>query len=225
MQLIPMLDRRSAACVLAMSGIYRRLLDRIEADPPAILERPRGARARSRRSPSRGGSLLGAGGGERRRRRRRRRRHRRRARLRRRGRVGDAGRGAPAARRRGVLDRARRAVARQRPARLPALLHRLPRAACEARQRAARRAPAASRDPGPRPGAARGLAAPQRRAPPAAPRPGAAALPPPLAARAHLAPAARRSRSDASAPTTRARSAPGSPSTGRARTRSRCCGT
>jgi 15-cis-phytoene synthase len=36
--LIPLLDRRSAACVLAMSGIYRRLLDRIEADPQAILE-------------------------------------------------------------------------------------------------------------------------------------------------------------------------------------------
>jgi phytoene synthase len=38
LDLIPMLDRRSAACVLAMSGIYRRLLERIEADPPAILE-------------------------------------------------------------------------------------------------------------------------------------------------------------------------------------------
>ena len=36
--LIPLLDRRSAACVLAMSGIYRRLLDRIEADPHSILE-------------------------------------------------------------------------------------------------------------------------------------------------------------------------------------------
>jgi phytoene synthase len=31
--LAPMLDRRSAACVLAMAGIYRRLLDRIEAHP------------------------------------------------------------------------------------------------------------------------------------------------------------------------------------------------
>ena len=37
--LIALLDRRSAACVLAMSGVYRRLLDRIEADPEAILER------------------------------------------------------------------------------------------------------------------------------------------------------------------------------------------
>ncbi|HEV7585310.1 MAG TPA: squalene/phytoene synthase family protein [Solirubrobacteraceae bacterium] len=31
--LVPLLDRRSAACVLAMAGIYRRLLERIEADP------------------------------------------------------------------------------------------------------------------------------------------------------------------------------------------------
>jgi 15-cis-phytoene synthase len=38
-QLTGMLDRRSAACVLAMSGIYRRLLERIESDPSAILQR------------------------------------------------------------------------------------------------------------------------------------------------------------------------------------------
>lgn len=31
-----MLDRRSAACVLAMAGIYRRLLARIEADPQEL---------------------------------------------------------------------------------------------------------------------------------------------------------------------------------------------
>jgi phytoene synthase len=31
--LVPLLDRRSAACVLAMASIYRRLLDRIEAQP------------------------------------------------------------------------------------------------------------------------------------------------------------------------------------------------
>jgi phytoene synthase len=37
MALIPLLDRRSAACVLAMAGIYRRLLDRIEADPESAL--------------------------------------------------------------------------------------------------------------------------------------------------------------------------------------------
>lgn len=33
LQLLPLLDRRSRACVGAMAGIYRRLLDRIEADP------------------------------------------------------------------------------------------------------------------------------------------------------------------------------------------------
>ena len=38
LELIGLLDRRSAACVLAMSGIYRRLLERIAAEPGAILE-------------------------------------------------------------------------------------------------------------------------------------------------------------------------------------------
>jgi phytoene synthase len=37
--LAPLLDRRSAACVLAMAGIYRRLLDRIEARPEEALRR------------------------------------------------------------------------------------------------------------------------------------------------------------------------------------------
>jgi phytoene synthase len=37
--LVPLLDRRSAACVLAMAGIYRRLLDRIEADPEQAVHR------------------------------------------------------------------------------------------------------------------------------------------------------------------------------------------
>jgi len=37
LQLIPMLDRRGAACTGAMAGIYRRLLDRIAADPSAAL--------------------------------------------------------------------------------------------------------------------------------------------------------------------------------------------
>jgi phytoene synthase len=36
-QLLPMLDRRSGACVAAMAGIYRRLLDRISRDPEAVL--------------------------------------------------------------------------------------------------------------------------------------------------------------------------------------------
>ena len=37
--LAPLLDRRSAACVLAMAGIYRRLLDRIEAHPERAAHR------------------------------------------------------------------------------------------------------------------------------------------------------------------------------------------
>ncbi|RKN41356.1 squalene synthase HpnD [Streptomyces hoynatensis] len=36
-RLLPQLDRRSAACVAAMAGIYRRLLERIAADPRAVL--------------------------------------------------------------------------------------------------------------------------------------------------------------------------------------------
>ena len=37
LRLVPLLDRRSAACVLAMAGIYRRLLDRIESQPRRAL--------------------------------------------------------------------------------------------------------------------------------------------------------------------------------------------
>jgi phytoene synthase len=37
-QLLPLLDHRSRACVGAMAGIYRRLLDRIRARPGAVLE-------------------------------------------------------------------------------------------------------------------------------------------------------------------------------------------
>src|SRR5581483_9660477 len=39
LQLLPMLDRRSRACVGAMAGIYRRLLARIEAEPAGVLDR------------------------------------------------------------------------------------------------------------------------------------------------------------------------------------------
>jgi phytoene synthase len=39
LELLPLLDRRSRACVSAMAGIYRRLLDRIEAEPTAVLSR------------------------------------------------------------------------------------------------------------------------------------------------------------------------------------------
>jgi phytoene synthase len=38
-QLLPMLDRRSAACTGAMAGIYRQLLERIAAHPGAVLNR------------------------------------------------------------------------------------------------------------------------------------------------------------------------------------------
>jgi 15-cis-phytoene synthase len=36
LRLVPLLDRRSAACCLAMSGIYRRLTDRIAAEPAGM---------------------------------------------------------------------------------------------------------------------------------------------------------------------------------------------
>ena len=38
-RLLPMLDRRSAACTGAMAGIYRQLLERIAAQPGAVLDR------------------------------------------------------------------------------------------------------------------------------------------------------------------------------------------
>jgi len=39
LRLIPLLDRRSAACCLAMSGIYRRLLAEIAAEPTTVYDR------------------------------------------------------------------------------------------------------------------------------------------------------------------------------------------
>jgi 15-cis-phytoene synthase len=36
LRLMPLLDRRSAACASAMAGIYRQLLERIAADPPSV---------------------------------------------------------------------------------------------------------------------------------------------------------------------------------------------
>ncbi|HEY2221402.1 squalene/phytoene synthase family protein [Actinomycetospora sp.] len=39
LQLVGLLDRRSAACTTAMAGIYRRLLDDITADPRAVYDR------------------------------------------------------------------------------------------------------------------------------------------------------------------------------------------
>lgn len=50
LRLLPMLDRRSAACTGAMSGIYRRLLDHIDASPADALDHrmslPAGQKAR-----------------------------------------------------------------------------------------------------------------------------------------------------------------------------------
>jgi phytoene synthase len=39
LELVPLLDRRSAACVLALTGSYRLLLERIAGDPGLALER------------------------------------------------------------------------------------------------------------------------------------------------------------------------------------------
>jgi phytoene synthase len=39
LELIPLLDRRSAACCIAMSGIYLRLLDRIDEQPGLVFDR------------------------------------------------------------------------------------------------------------------------------------------------------------------------------------------
>jgi phytoene synthase len=39
LELVPLLDTRSASCVLAMTGIYRRLLDRIAESPQLVMER------------------------------------------------------------------------------------------------------------------------------------------------------------------------------------------
>ncbi len=39
LNLLPLIDARSASCVMAMTGIYRRILDRIDRRPMAVLER------------------------------------------------------------------------------------------------------------------------------------------------------------------------------------------
>jgi phytoene synthase len=39
LELLPLLDARSASCVEAMTGIYRRILDRIEREPREVLRR------------------------------------------------------------------------------------------------------------------------------------------------------------------------------------------
>jgi phytoene synthase len=41
LRLVPLLDRRSAACTTAMAGIYRKLLEDIAADPPSVYHQRR----------------------------------------------------------------------------------------------------------------------------------------------------------------------------------------
>ncbi len=53
MALLPLLDKRSRACTAAMTGIYRRLLDKIRVDPEAVLHGP--ARPVLGREAGRGG--------------------------------------------------------------------------------------------------------------------------------------------------------------------------
>jgi 15-cis-phytoene synthase len=48
LRLVPLLDRRSAASALAMAGIYRRVLDRIAADPELIRDRRVGLSGREK---------------------------------------------------------------------------------------------------------------------------------------------------------------------------------
>ena len=62
MQLVPMLDRRSAACVLAMAGIYRRLLERIDAAPREAMSARMSLPAREKAWVAARG-LIGAGAG------------------------------------------------------------------------------------------------------------------------------------------------------------------
>jgi phytoene synthase len=66
-ELAPLLDRRSAACVLAMAGIYHRLLDRIEAHPERVLHERMSLPAWEKAWVA-AGSMLGADRGSRRRR-------------------------------------------------------------------------------------------------------------------------------------------------------------
>lgn len=58
--LVPLLDRRSAACCLTMSGIYRGLLDRIAADPAILVRERRVSLSTSHKVALAGRALLAA---------------------------------------------------------------------------------------------------------------------------------------------------------------------
>ena len=148
LRLLPMLDRRSAACTGAMAGIYRQLLERIAARArapslstgcPCPAGKGDGRRARP---GGRADEYSGRLGGTSRPRvvvdRRRPRRHHRRDRARRDGRRRHAARGQAPARRRDLLVQPGRPDRRHRPAHLPRLLHGLPRPAGPARHGRAR---------------------------------------------------------------------------------------
>ena len=185
MTLTPMLDRRSAACVLAMAGIYRRLLERIDADPATALSGrmslPTRREGLGRRARPAGGRSMRAGGGRSAAGSRASRRHSTAPRP---GAQRDARRGQAPARRRGLLVRARRSADGQRPARVPALLRGLPGAARAPRQRASRRRPGAPGDPRAEPRPPARPHPPQLAARAAAPRGRAAPLPAPATRRA-----------------------------------------
>jgi 15-cis-phytoene synthase len=61
MELAPLLDRRSAACLRAMAGIYRRLLNRIQAHPERALAERMSLPAREKAWVA-ARSMLGGGG-------------------------------------------------------------------------------------------------------------------------------------------------------------------
>jgi phytoene synthase len=63
LRLVPLLDRRSAACCAAMSGIYQRLLDRIEAQPALIRDRRLSLSAWAKTGVALGALVLGPLGG------------------------------------------------------------------------------------------------------------------------------------------------------------------
>jgi phytoene synthase len=61
LRLVPLLDRRSAACCLAMAGIYARLTERIAADPSAVLDRRLSLSGRQKAAVAAGALLRRAG--------------------------------------------------------------------------------------------------------------------------------------------------------------------
>ena len=243
--LLPLLDRRSAASAGAMAGIYRRLLERIAAQPAAVLQQPAVA-DRQREGHGRGHGPWPAMTRPATRDGRRGECRNERAPARRRASAAAWPASPPRSRCARPAPRSRcsrpgpgwaarppRSAAaadhRQRPARVPALLHRLPGAARPARhERRRRRCRTGSTSPcWPRGGRAR-LRRTQLPGP-AAHGPGAGHVPAPLARRAA---AGRPGRAGHAVPepggpghSTSSALVTGWPRTGRASTRAARCGT